>query len=269
MDVDDADRLYVLDYENRKIQVMTPEGKAERQIRLGSSSMVQVRLLKSGEIVLGGLVNLRDLMGFRKKLPPLLSVIDSKGKTQRTFGEMRDYRDINVNAWANWIDLDIDENEYVCVSFRYQNRVEKYSSAGVLEWKADRILNYRTEVIDKGFVHRDYNGIAVQMPTLNAVSQGIAVDKTSRIWVLTVNRQMTREETGEEISVPGKLRKTTVEPIVQKMDIYKIEVFGPDGILLGSIPLDHLAHGIRICGDDLLIWERTAPTVYQYRIRGN
>jgi hypothetical protein len=269
MDVDDADRLYVLDYENRKIQVMTPEGKAERQIRLGSSSMVQVRLLKSGEIVLGGLVNLRDLMGFRKKLPPLLSVIDSKGKTQRTFGEMRDYRDINVNAWANWIDLDIDENEYVCVSFRYQNRVEKYSSAGVLEWKADRILNYRTEVIDKGFVHRDYNGIAVQMPTLNAVSQGIAVDKTSRIWVLTVNRQMTREETGEEISVPGKLRKTTVEPIVQKMDIYKIEVFGPDGILLGSIPLDHLAHGIRICGDDLLIWERTTATVYQYRIRGN
>jgi len=268
MDIDDADRLYVLDFGNRKIQVVTAEGKAERQIKFGSLSMVQVRALRSGEIIMGGLVNLRDLMGFRKKLSPLLTVINSKGKTQRTFGEMKDYGDINVNARANWIDIDVDKEDSACVSFRYQNRLEKYSPEGILQWRADRVLNYGTEVIDKGFIRRDHKGIGVQLPTLNTVSQGIAADEEGRVWIITLNRQMTHEETGEEITVTGK-RTVVVEPVIRKMDIYKLEVFGPDGILLGDFPLDHLAHGIRICGGFLFIWERTTATVYQYRIWEN
>jgi hypothetical protein len=268
MDIDSADRLYVFDYGNRKMQVMTPEGKAEGQIKLASLSIVQIRLLKSGEIVMGGLVHLRDLQGFRKKLPPLLTVVDSKGKTQRTFGEMRDYKDLNVNAWANWFDFDIDEEDNICVAFRHQNRVEKYSAGGTLLWRADRVLNYGTEVIDKGYIHQDYKGIRIQAPFLNTVSVGIAADAKGRLWVITQNRQMTREEMGEEITAPGKLRRT-VEPVIQNMDIYKLEVFGPDGILLGELPLNHVAHGIRICGDNLFLWERTTATVYQYRIQEN
>ncbi|HCS49370.1 MAG TPA: hypothetical protein DIW61_14395 [Candidatus Aminicenantes bacterium] len=45
-----------------------------------------------------------------------------------------------------------------------------------------------------------------------------------------------------------------------------VEIFGPDRILLGALPLNHLAHGIRICGDNLFLWERTTATVHQYRI---
>jgi hypothetical protein len=267
MDIDAADRLYIFDYVNKRIQVMTSEGKAERGIKFYSSSIVQVRLLKSGQIVMGGLVHLTDLQGFRKRLPPLFTIIDSKGKTQRTFGEMRDYKDVNVNTWANWFDFDIDGEDNICVAFRHQNRVEKYSADGALLWRADRVLNYGTEVIDKGFIHRDYKGITVRTPTLNTVSQGIAADGRGRVWAITQNRQMIREEMGEEVVAGG--RRKIIEPVIQKMDIYKLEVFGPDGIFFGEIPLSQAAHGIRICGEILFLWERNTATVYQYRIQEN
>jgi hypothetical protein len=249
---------------------MTPEGKAERGIKLASLSTDKIRLLKSGEIVMGGggLVHLREVMRSREKLPFLLTIVDSKGKMQKSFGEMKNYGDGNVTAWANWISLDIDGEDNICVAFRHQNRIEKYSLDGALQWKADRILNYGTEVIDKGYIHQDYKGIGIQMPTLNRVSDGIAADERGRIWVITLNRQMTREETGSEVTVEAG-RRRTVEPVIQKMDIYKLEVFGPDGALLGELPLNHGVHGIRICNEFLFLWEWNTATVYQYRILEN
>jgi hypothetical protein len=50
------------------------------------------------------------------------------------------------------------------------------------------------------------------------------------------------------------------------MDIHKLEVFDAEGVLLGEIPLNHLAHGIRIFGDTLFVWERNNSIFYQYRI---
>jgi hypothetical protein len=269
MDIDDADTLYVFDFMNKRTQVMTSEGKAERGIKLYSLSADKIRLLKSGEIVMagGGLVHLREVMQSRKNLPHLLTILNSKGKTQKSFGEMKNYGDANVTAHANWITLDVDEEDNICVAFRHQNRVEKYSADGALQWRADRVLNYGTDVIDKGYIHQDHKGIGIQMPTLNTVSDGIAADERGRIWVITLNRQMTQEETGSEVVAGG--RRRLVEPVIQKIDIYKLEVFGPDGILLSELPLNHVAHGIRIWGDYLFLWELNTATVYQYRIREN
>lgn len=270
MDIDDADRLYVFDYGNRRIQVMTPEGKAETEIKLSSLSLDKLRLLKSGEIVLagGGLVSLWQLGQSRKKLPHLFTIVDAKGKKKKTFGEMKNYDDVNVNAHANGIALDVDGEDNVCVAFRHQNRVEKFSADGNLGWRANRVLNYGTEVVDKGFIHRNYTGTVARMPTLNTVSLGIAADKIGWIWTITMNRQMTQEETGSEMIVPEGRRKV-VAPVIQKMDIYKLEIFGPDGILLGTLPLNHVAHGIRIWDEYLFLWEFNTATVYQYRILEN
>ncbi len=265
MDIDGADRLFVYDSANRRIQVMSAEGKADLAIKLSSVSMNRVRLLKSGGVVLGGWVHLRELIRTDKKLPKPVEIIDRKGKRQKAFGEMKDYGDLNVNSYANWIDFDVDGEDNICLSFRYQNRIEKYSRDGTLQWRADRVLNYHTEVIDTGYIHRDSQGTTGRAPYLNTVSWGIAADCLGRLWVITQNRQMTREEMGEEVVGGG--RRKTIEPVIKKMDIYKLEVFGPDGILLGEIPLTHVAHGIRICGEFLFIWERNTATVYQYRIR--
>jgi hypothetical protein len=48
-----------------------------------------------------------------------------------------------------------------------------------------------------------------------------------------------------------------------------VEIFGPDGMLLGELPLNHVAHGIRICGPYLFLWEGNTTTVYQYCILAN
>jgi hypothetical protein len=126
-------------------------------------------------------------------------------------------------------------------------------------------LNFGTEVIDPGYIKKDETGTGIQAPQLNMVSMGIAADQAGRIWVNTYRRQMSREEQGGSISVGGQIRSVKAAKI-EKMDIHMLEVFGPDGVLLGEIPLNHLAHGIRIFGDMLFIWERNNAIYYQYRI---
>ena len=131
-----------------------------------------------------------------KRLPKLLSVVDRDGRTQKTFGEATDYKDALVNSTANSFYFDKDAQENICLSFWYQNRVEKYASDGTLLWRADRPLNYGTEVIDKGMVERSERGITIQQPRMNMVSMGIACDGNGRVWVNTWNRQMSPEEAG-------------------------------------------------------------------------
>ncbi|MCX6575401.1 MAG: 6-bladed beta-propeller [Candidatus Aminicenantes bacterium] len=55
----------------------------------------------------------------------------------------------------------------------------------------------------------------------------------------------------------------------RSMDIDKLEIFSPDGVLLGEIPLTHHAHGIRIFGDNLFIREYNNTIFYQYKIIDN
>jgi hypothetical protein len=76
---------------------------------------------------------------------------------------------------------------------------------------------------------------------------------------------MSKEEMGMSISVGGVTKKVQ-EPKIQKMDIFKLEIFDSEGILLGEIPLDHLAHGIRIFDDILFIWDMQNTKYYQYEI---
>ena len=87
----------------------------------------------------------------------------------------------------------------------------------------------------------------------------------ARIWVNTFDRQMKPEERTASMSVGGASR-TVKRGKIEKMDIHKLEIFDPDGVLLGEIPLNHLVHGLRIFGDTLFIWESENAMVYQYRI---
>ena len=265
IEMDAKDNLHVFDAGNRRIQMFTSDGKVSKTIKFTQLSMYSIRLLKSRLLVMGGTINRRILMDETKPLPKLLTVVDLEGKIKKEFGEIKDYKDVNVNSAANWFDFDVDESGNICLSFHRQNRIEKYTPDGKLLWKSDRTLNYDTKVHDKGFIKRDNKGTSIQAPTMNHVSQGISVDGKGRIWVNTFNRQMTKEEMGMSVSVGGVIRKKQ-EPKIQKMDIFKLEVFSPDGILLGEIPLNHLAHGIRIFNDTLFIWDVQNTKYYQYEI---
>lgn len=262
LDIDKIDSLYVHDPQGMRIQVLTSEGKVRKVIKFTKFLLGYIRQVRSEHIVIGGWIGQRDLMQDNK--PKLLEIIDQYGNIKKKFGEIKDYEDLNVNSYANrsFLDSDDDGNIYLC--FLYQNRIDKYSPEGTLVWKADRILNYGTKVIDKGFIKRDATGTSTQAPRLNMVSLGISADERGRIWVITLNRQMTREEMGYGTSVGGVSK--TIEPGIEKIDAYKLEIFDTNGIMLGEIPLDHHAHGIRIYGDYVFIWERNFTRYYQYKI---
>jgi len=265
MDVDEANNLFVFDAMGRKIEVFSPEGRSLNTIKLETYGFHSIRRLKSRQFVKGGALFLRDLTEGSRKLPKLLSVVDRDGRILKSFGDATDYKDPNVNAHASGFSFDKDAQENIFVSMIYENRVEKYGPDGKLIWRADRPLNYGTEVIDKGFIRRDEKGTGIQQPKMNMVSFGIAVDGAGRIWVNTFHRQMKPEEQGSSISVGGMTR-ILKQAKIEKMDVHKLEIFDPEGVLLGDIPLDHVAHGIRIFGDTLFIWERNNAMVYQYRI---
>jgi hypothetical protein len=65
----------------------------------------------------------------------------------------------------------------------------------------------------------------------------------------------------------GTTRKITGNTDLRTTDAYKLEVFDPDGLLLGSIPLGNFADGIRIAGDSLFLLDQMRGVkYYQYRI---
>jgi hypothetical protein len=264
MDIDEAGLLFIHDAMDRRIEVLTSEGKPLNTVKLESFGFHAIRRLSGRRFVKGGALLLRELEGSRK-LPKLLSIVDRDGRALKSFADTRDYEDDLVNSHANSFVFEKDARENIYVSFMYQNRIDKYDPEGKLVWRADRPLNYGTEVIDKGFVRRDEKGTGIQQPKMNMVSYGIAVDGTGRVWVNTFDRQMKPEEMGGSISVGGVTRRVR-ESKIEKMDIHKLEIFDPDGVLLGAIPLNHLVHGLRIFGDTLFIWDRENTIVYQYRI---
>jgi hypothetical protein len=62
-------------------------------------------------------------------------------------------------------------------------------------------------------------------------------------------------------------QKTTGNTELRTTNAFKLEVFDPDGLLLGEIPLTHFVDGIRICGASLFLLDKVrGVTFYQYKI---
>lgn len=84
-------------------------------------------------------------------------------------------------------------------------------------------------------------------------------------WVITLNRQLNEEE---EAYTSIRMTNTGGSGEATETDAYKLEVFDKEGVLLGSIPLDHFADLIRIQGDRLFILDKLRRMqVHEYRIQ--
>jgi hypothetical protein len=270
LDRDESGNLYVLDGQNRRIQILRPTGEMQKFIRLDKFRQNDIRVLESGQIAMGGRLDARwgwaPESGKKEELPKLIDLMDEEGKITRSLGEMKDYGNRLVNWYANEIVYEVDKDGHYFIACVYQNRVEKYDPEGKVKWRADRVLNYDTKVIDRGMINRpEGGGITVNTPQMNTVSRGIGLDSKGRIWVLTMNRQLEPEEQTQTVSVGGA-RKTTQKGKIKKMDIYKLEIFDNEGVFLGEIPLDHLAHRMRIQKDFLFVLDAENVRYYQYRI---
>ena len=89
-------------------------------------------------------------MDDKSKLPKLIKLLDREGKVRKEFADIFDFGDPVTNSMGNSCFYDVDENDNIVLSFRAQNRVEKYSSDGKLLWKADRPLKYDMGIKKKG-----------------------------------------------------------------------------------------------------------------------
>jgi hypothetical protein len=209
-----------------------------------------------------------------EELPKLVKILDAQGAVEKEFGEARDYKDLLLNRAANGMRSALDREDNVSLAFTYQNRIEKYSPDGRLLWRADRELDYGTEPKDKGKMERRGGNVSIRGPQLNTCSVGIAADSRGRIWVVSLQRQLREEEQAGmrvQMTMSGGERNISMKADgnveLRDTDAFRLEVYGPDGVLLGILPLDRFVDDIRIEQGRLFLIDRMrGAQVREYRI---
>ena len=270
--------LVVADSTQSRIHVIIGGGADVRSIVVKDERIYGVRPLRSGNYVgRGSISSFPTATGDAKKAGEmrLFRILAPDGRITSGFGELTDFGEALTNSSGNASSFDVDDRDAMCVSFNAQNRVEKYGPDGKLVWRADRPLNYGTEVKKEGKIERSGGGISMIEPEMNACSRGVAVDGRGRIWVVTYARQLREEEkvqtsmrsVGGAGGVSNVSVKTTGNTELRTTDAFKLEVFTEDGVLLGEIPLTHFVDAIRVFGNSLFLIDRErGVTIYQYTI---
>jgi hypothetical protein len=279
IDFDKDGNLVVADSAQTRIHVIIDGGRDVRSIVVKEEMISGVRPLPSGEFAAKG-----STYSFSRPNQPIKTPEEMRlfrrvaldGRVTGSFGRLLDFGETLTNAVGNASQFDVDDRGALLVSFNAQNRVEKYAPDGTLVWRADRPLDYGTEVKKKGKIDRSGGGISMSSPEMNTCSAGIAVDSRGRAWVVTFSRQLRKEEQVQTSMMSSSSRgggisnvsiKTVGNTDLRTIDAFKLEVFSGDGVLLGEIPITHFADVIRIFGDRLFLIDRErGVTVYEYRI---
>jgi len=276
LDIDGEGRLHVLDERQKRIQVFNTQGEALKTIltsrhRIASHRIDRMRLLGSGAYVTRS-YTIFGMTGAPKQevLPKLVRLLGPDLEVRRDFGEPFDFGDEITNPAGNSWEFAVDGEDHIYLCFLYQNRVEKYSLEGQLLWRADRELNFPTKLIQRGEQKITPTSASYIAPKFNRVAVGIAADDKGRAWVVTCSRQIREEEVVTIMtsgSPSGMTRKTVGNTDLRTTDIFKLELFGPDGVLLGEIPLTHFVDLIHVHKDRLFLLDRDrGGQFYEYKI---
>ncbi len=267
-DIDAQGYLYVSDSGNQRIQVLKPNGKDYKTIKLTDIEVGDINLFGQDSLLMagGGLFSFRmDMMEEEQALPKIFKVLDKEGEVQKEFGNQRDYKNPMVNRIGNMFISAVDKDSNVYITFNAQNRIEKYSSDGRLLWRADRELNYDTDAPKKKGERKSSGGnVSIKMPRMNRCSSGIAADDQGRVWVVTQTRQLKEDEevqmrVGMSMDEGGKRSmnlSVESEADIRKTDAYEIDIYDPEGVLLGKIPVDHFVDGIWIVKDKVYLLDK-------------
>lgn len=270
--------MYVSDSGNQKIQILKPDGALEKEIKKTDAAPGIVRV-RSDRMIMGQGASVfsfgMNRMEEEQELPKLIKLLDMEAEVQKEFGDQKDYKDMLVNRIGNRYHFAVDKESNVYVSFDYQNRIEKYSPEGKLLWRADRKLNYDVSTPKaKGNVTRSGGNVSIRMPQMNNVSSGIAVDQKGRVWVVTNKRQIKEEEqvqTSVMVTQTGGQRSQNYSVSgntdVEETDMYQLDLYDTEGVLLGSIQLDKFADAIYIHKDMIyLLDQMRGMQYYVYKI---
>lgn len=280
LDVDSEGLLYVSDPQNQRIQILNPDGTEYKTVKVIKESPGIIRVLNSGDLLMGKgglMIGFGPGMEESGEQPDLMKVLDLEGNVLKTFVRPLDYKNALMNRMGNGIHFTADESDNIYVTFDYQNRIEKYSPDGKLLWRSDRKLNYSPTPpgAKSGMEKRKGGMVEIRMPQMNRCSNGIAVDEKGRVWVVTLKRQIKEDEqvqtsvgvrrsadgtSSMSLSVSGNVEK-------RETDIYQLELYSPEGVLLGVLPLSHFVDDIHIQNNRLFLLDRMrGAQYYEYKI---
>lgn len=265
--IDTKGRLCVLDRNQRRLIFLTFDGREAQTIRFTKRRIDSLRPMKDGFFLV------RELSSSADPVAPtiLLKRMDEREAILGEFCLPVDFGEPITSQFGNGISTAFDRDGGPVVSFSRQNRVENYSPEGKILWRADRPLNFDTKVIEKGEFKRTANSQTYRGPKMNLCSNGVAVDGSGRIWVSTYRRQIKPEEginIAKSFGPTGLIsKKVEGNTDLRTTDMFQLDVFDPEGILLGSIPISQFVDGIWIYGDRLYLLDRDRGVAYhQYRI---
>ena len=278
IDIDEKGNMYIADSGNQKVNILKPDGTFDKDIQMMDESpgIIRIRGDKMIQAKAASMFSLQmGMMNQDEELPKLIKVLNMDAEVQNEFGDQKDYKDFLVNRMGNRHHIFVDEKGNIFLAFDYQNRIEKYSPEGKLLWRADRELNYDVSAPKaKGSRSGSGGRMVVRMPEMNRVASGISVDEKGRVWVVTNRRQIKEDERVDmnvQVSMMGAQRSTNYSvqgnTDVQETDMYQLEIYEPEGVLLGTIPLDKFADDIHIAKDRIYIQDRMrGMQYYVYKI---
>jgi hypothetical protein len=283
LDIDSKGYLYISDPGNQRVQVLKPDGKDYKTISFSKDPTGVLRVSEPGFMIMGRGAGLFSFSmpspEKNKKLPKIIRVLNSEGDVERNFGDQRDYKDFLLNRMGNRFHFTVDKDKNIYVSFDYQNRIEKYSPDGKTLWKANRELNYSTEPPKtKSGIKREGGMVEMREPQMNRCSSGIAVDNKGRIWIVSLIRQAKEDESvniGVRVARGANGARSLGVSVggntdTRETDMYQLEVYAPDGILLGKLSLNQFVDDVRIINNRLFLLDRMrGMQYYEYKIVEN
>jgi sugar lactone lactonase YvrE len=278
IDFDRDGNLVVGDSAQSRLHVIIGGGKDSKAVILKDERLYGLRCLAAGGYIGRAstyalpmpdrpVPKVADMRLFRKLAPD--------GRVAGSFGALTDFGEAMTNAAGNTTETAVGAGDALLVTYTAQNRIEKFGPDGQLLWRADRPLDYGTDVKKKGKIDTSGGKFSMSSPEMNNCSAGVAVDAGGRIWVLTYARQLRKEEQVQTsmmgvsagAGVDNVSIKTEGNTDLRTTDAFKLEIFDADGALLGEIPLTHFADVLRVAGDRLFLIDRErGVTVYQYNI---
>ena len=243
LQIDSEENLYVGD--TGCIMVFTNNGKEIKIIRLSMAR--SFHRTHAGNILTPTSRSKRVASENVAKDTRLICLHDNDGNLIKEFGELKDYGDRDYTRYGNNFVMSLDSDDNLYIAFRNQNRIEKYSHAGELIFRAERPLNYKlTHEMETIIFPPDIREEPLILPKFTHVTVAMGVDHKNRIWVQTYKKQR------EEGDNPG--------------DYLEFEIYDVNGILLGKYPVQQTGY-IEIRQDRLyFIDSHEEMCVYEYKI---
>jgi hypothetical protein len=153
----------------------------------------------------------------------ILAIYDFQGQVLKEFGEPY-LLDAARRTWnANFLSLAVDGEENLYAAFTTLNRIEKYSSAGRLLLSIDRTLPFEvTHSYKQTSMNVGGQVALVDEPDFTPVNRGIGIDRGGRIWVLGVQKAISRSILPKDYRI---------------QDYLDFEIYSPEGVLLSRLPV--------------------------------